>query len=408
MGSRGDVQPYVALGKGLAADGHSVRIVTFDPFRDLVEAHGLGFRPIPDPLAAWEGSLEWKRYQSPRGGAWSKLRTLRKLFQDARPHLTRNFDACVEGCRGSDVILSSFTGLPGPYVAEVLGASHFWALLQPCTPTREHPYFLSPWQASRNSLYNLATHQIAGAAFQWLFHPVVQSWHRGVAVAMPGKQGPSLYGFSPVLIHRPKDWGAGVHITGGWDLDTSTCWTPPERLVRRLAGWEEPVCLCHYGITGWRSPETGLDVLVDALRLSGRCGIIVSRLVKNVIEELSDSCLLIDAAPFEWLFPRVCLILHHGGAGTTATALRAGRPCIVLPSFFDQFFWATALNRLGVAPEPVDPKRVSAETLARVIREASRRTDYAANAKSCGDLMAREDGVSAAVDVLRRYLAESQ
>lgn len=408
MGSRGDVQPYVALGKGLAADGHAVRIATLAPFRGLIETHGLAFRSISDPLAALEDSVEWKKYQSPEIGLWSKLRILRKLLHDAQPDLTRNFESCIEACRGSDVVLSSFTGFPGPYVAGILGASHVWALLQPCTPTRETPHFFSPWQSSRNGLFNLASHRAVNAGFRWLFRPVIRGWHRAARVAVPGKQGPSLYGFSPVLFPRPKDWSADAYITGDWDLDTTAGWTPPEPLLRHLAAWNEPVCLCHHAITGWRSPEAGLDLLVEALRLSGRCGVIISRLAKNGVEELSDSCLLIDGAPFEWLFRRVCLVLHHGGAGTTSTALRAGRPCVVLPSFFDQLFWATALKRLGVAPEPLDPKRVSAATLARAIREASLRTDYAAKAKACGDVMAREDGVGAAVDVLRGYLAKSQ
>jgi sterol 3beta-glucosyltransferase len=414
MGSRGDVQPYVAIGRGLALEGYSVRIATLEPFRDFVQTHGLEFWPIPDPLAALEGSPEWRRWQSSEGALWDKLRSLRDILRQAKPALSRNMDACLEACRGSRVILSSFTGFPGPPVAALLGIPHIWALLQPCTPTRDRPSFLSPWQNFNSRLFNLASHRVAGAGFRWLFAPAIRDWqsHRTgrrstVKVDIPGEKGPVIYGFSPILFPRPKDWGPDVHITGDWRFDAASSWTPPAQLADFIAAQEKPVCMCHSAITGWRSVPEALDLLREAARTSGFPTIIVSRLAGTSIERLSDSCIVVDAVPFEWLLPRVRLMVHHGGAGTSAVVLRAGRPSIVLPSCFDQQFWAHALGRLGAATRPLDPHRVTATALSGAICEAISDRRYATNAERCRDEMRNEDGVRCAVEVLRRHLGSA-
>jgi len=412
MGSQGDVRPYVAIGRGLALEGYSVRIATLEPFRDLVQTHGLEFWSIPDPLAALEASPEWRRWQSSEGALWDKLRSLRNILRQAKPALIGNLDACLEACRGSRAILSSFTGFPGPPVAALLGIPHIWALLQPCTPTRDRPSFLSPWQNFNSRLFNLASHRVADAGFRWLFAPAIRDWQSertarrsAVRVDIPGKRGPVIYGFSPVLFPRPKDWGPDVHITGDWRLDAACSWTPPAQLAGFLAAHENPVGMCHGAITGWRSVPEALDLLREAARTSGFPAIIVSRLAGTGVERLSDSCIVVDAVPFEWLLPRVRLMVHHGGAGTSAVVLRAGRPSIVLPSCFDQQFWAHALGRLGAATRPLDPHRVTARDLSGAIREAISDRRYATNAERCRDEMRNEDGVGCAVEVLRRHLA---
>lgn len=403
LGSRGDVQPYVALGRGLAQEGYAVRIVTLEPFCDFVESHGLQFKPIPDPLTSVEDSASWKEWQSSDCTLWRKLRTLHGLLQEARPALIRTFDACLEACRGSHAVLSAFTGFPGPRVAADLGVPHVWALLQPSTPTREFATILSPRLDFKLGLLNLASHRVADAGFRWMFSGALREWADETDVHMPGSSGTVVYGFSPVLIPRPSDWGSDVHISGYWRLDAAAVWTPPEQLSRFYDRNDHPVCLCH-GVIDWRSSREALDMMVEAVHASGHPGVIVSEALDAQVESVSDSCIIIEPAPFEWLFPRACLVVHHGGAGTTATALRAGRPSLVLPSCFDQAFWAYACRRLGVAPRPLAPHRVTVRTLADSIRETLSSGRYVANAKRYGEIIRKEDGVRCAVEILGRHL----
>jgi sterol 3beta-glucosyltransferase len=414
MGSRGDVQPYVAIGRGLGAAGYAVRIATLKPFRDFIRSYGLDFCAIPDPLASPEQSDEWKKWQSSDAAFWDKLRALRAILRQARPALVRNLDACVEACRGSHLILSSFTGFPGAPVAKLLGIPHVWALLQPCTLTSHHPTFLSPWQRFDSRLFNLGSHYVADVGFRWLFGPAIRAWHRerlpgrGTAdVSIAGKRGPVLYGFSPHLVSRPADWGPDIHITGDWRLDTANSWIPPDQLVDFLAAHQSTVCICHTAITGWPCTHEALDLLLEAVQASGYPAVILSRLSKNPVETISDSCLLADEVPLEWLLPRVRLIVHHGGAGTSSLALRAGRPSIVMPSCFDQHFWAHCLVRLGAASHSLAPHRVTANVLAAAIREAIANEQYAASAECYAEKVRDEDGVRSAVEMLESYVSKS-
>lgn len=412
MGSRGDVQPYVALGRGLAAAGYAVRIATLDPFRDFVRCNGLEFRAVPDPLASLEQSDEWKKWQSSAAAFRDKLLALWVVVRKARLALVQNLHACLDVCRGSDFILSSFTGFPGAPVAELLGVPHVWALLQPCTATMYRPTFLCPWRRFNSRLFNLASYYAADAGFGCLFEPAIDSWRReylpgrtATGVSIPGKRGLVIYGFSAHLVPHPADWRRDIYITGDWRLDSADSWRPPDQLANFVAAHQNVVCIYHTGITGWRSPDEGMDLLLKAVEASGYPAVILSQLSKGPVETISDSCLLAANVPLDWLLPRVRLMLHHGGAGTSSQTLRAGRPSIVMPSFFDQQFWAHCLVSLGAASRSLAPHRATATVLSTAIREAVVDERYFNNAQRCAEKMRDEDGVRSAVELLEGYFS---
>jgi UDP:flavonoid glycosyltransferase YjiC (YdhE family) len=387
----------------LQLQGCAVRLVTLAPFRELVTGLGLGFSPVNDPLTALKSSGYWHSWQSSTTALPRKLWALRQLLRLCDEPFMHMLDECLEGCSGSDVVLSAITGFGGPHIARKLGAPFCWAYLQPETPTRCFPHYLSPWSRSFWGSLNRATYSAAQWGFEMLFGSAISRW-RGKNLRLPRSSGDEamlvLYGFSNFVIPRPPDWDERTHVTGYWFLNPPAPWSPPPELQNFLAEGPVPFAVCLASIKGW--PDA-VDVVIRATRKTGQRAVILGGQAARQ-DRPCNHAMLIDFAPYEWLFPRVTAVLHHGGAGTAAAALRAGRPSIVAPSFFDQSFWANRMHRLGVAAAPLPPHRLSVENLAAALALLVDHPEYARHAARLGEKISAEDGAASAAGILLRHL----
>jgi sterol 3beta-glucosyltransferase len=247
VGSRGDVQPYLALGRGLQAAGHQVRLATHPPFEREIRSHGLAFAPItgnPRELL-----------HSPEGLAWleagrNPLRGTRRLLALARPHLTRMLADAVSAGHDAEAIIYAPLGLAGAHIAEATGVPAVLASLVPLTPTRSFPAAGAPtWPLG--GAYNHLTH-LAAEQLSWQpFRRLINQWRRqslglgpaplrGLVADQRRRQAPVLYGYSPSVLSKPPDWGAHLHVTGYWFGDPQPDWQPPAALAGFLAGGPPP------------------------------------------------------------------------------------------------------------------------------------------------------------------------
>ncbi|MDZ5649878.1 efflux RND transporter periplasmic adaptor subunit [Nitrospirillum sp. BR 11828] len=211
-----------------------------------------------------------------------------------------------------------------------------------------------------------------------------------------------LYGFSAHVVPKPKSWSEGEVVTGYWHHDEADTWTPPQDLERFLADGPRPIYI-GFGSMLSHDAETFTRTVMRALALSGQRAV-VARGWGGLAPppELDDRVMVIDHAPHDWLFPRVALAVHHGGAGTTAAALRAGIPSVVVPFFGDQPFWGWRLNQLGVAPPALPRGRLTAEALSAAIAAAGGDT-MRQRAEALGRQLRAEDGVGRAIETLNRW-----
>ena len=332
-----------------------MRLVTFAPFGEFVTGQGLDFVPVSDPMAAVKSSDDWQRWQSSDTNLPRKLWALRRLLQQCQRPFTQMLDECFEACRDCDAIVSATSGFAGPHIAEKLGLPFCWAFLQPETPTRIFPHYMSPWSRSLGRFANYASYAVASGCFQVLFGNTIARWRDknlrlqpNRASVIPGSNSsPVLYGFSRHVVAKPPDWDERKHVTGYWFLNSDASWSPSRELSSFLADGPPPIAVCHNAIKG--GPDF-LEVVTDATHQSGQRAVILTGGKAEQPGRDSNQVITVDYAPHEWLFPRAAAVIHHGGAGTTAAALRAGRPSIMVPSFFDQSFWANAAYRLGVSP----------------------------------------------------------
>ena len=206
-----------------------------------------------------------------------------------------------------------------------------------------------------------------------------------------------LYGVSPSLVAQPADWPPGARICGHW-LAPATEWSPPRALGEFLAAGEPPIYL-GFGSMGALG---GAPLMREALRaLRGRRALFYPGWGGVAAGDLPANVHLLAEAPHSWLFPRVALAIHHGGAGTAHAAARAGVPSVVVPFAGDQAFWANRLQKAGVAPAPVPAKGLSAGALARAIDEAGR-DGPRANASALAVSVGGEDGLKTAVAAIEQ------
>jgi sterol 3beta-glucosyltransferase len=403
-GSRGDVQPYVALGVGLQGDGHTVRVAAPRPFEALITERGLEYAPLAgDPARLVRGLVD-------RAGH-NLARIVRVMGEYTIPLALEVLADTQRACRGTDAVVHSFLmTLAGHQIAQAMGVPDFSALLYPIfARTSAFPNPMFP-RLPLGGAYNRLTHDFFTRSF-WQFSRLAYGWlrrGRPDLLPLPGwpfaatnpHPPPILYGFSPHVIAPPLDWGEHVHVTGYWFLGAAPGWQPPPDLLAFLEDGPPPVCV-GFGSTIAEEMERLAAIALKALARTGQRGVLLTGWAGE-IGGGGDDVFVIDAVPHEWLFPRAAAIVHHGGAGTTAAGLRAGVPAVVVPFGSDQPYWGRRVHALGAGPEPIPRRRLTVERLAEAIRIATGDAAMRRRAAELGQQIRAEDGVGRAVAIIGR------
>lgn len=401
--TRGGAQPYLALALGLMRAGHAVRVIAPQNFASFFQLRGVDFASIPgDVQAVLEDPTNAGVAEK---GFIASHRFMIRLMSESIAGWTK---ACLEHCADVDAMVAGFGGmLVAEGVAEKLGVPFVQAHLQPLTPTAEFPGLLS-----FPGLPNRWSHALTRQLFWLPLRAAVNRSRREVLGLRPlpitghiGRAGPQnrpiLYAFSPSLIPRPADWAPSIHVTGYWFLDAQREWTPPPALVDFLAAGPAPIAV-GFGSMSSRDAQATTELIVEALERSNQRAVLIAGWGGMKSSAASGRAFVIDSAPHDWLFPRMTLAVHHGGAGTTGAALRAGVPSIIVPFAADQPFWGSVIARRGLGPRPIPRARLTparlAEAITQVVGDAAMRRAAAA----MGERVRAEDGVGRAVEILSK------
>jgi UDP:flavonoid glycosyltransferase YjiC (YdhE family) len=265
---------------------------------------------------------------------------------------------------------------------------------------------------------NLLSHVLVGQLYWQTTRRTVRRWRRDILRLPPGsiwghygqmdrERVPFLYGYSSAVVPKPRDWGPWHHVTGYWFLNPLSDWQPPAPLVNFLESGPPPVCVSFGSMTS-RDPRATSRLVIAALRRAGQRGICLNGWGALDADEAADDVLTCGWLPIDWLFPRVAAVVHHGGAGTTASGLRAGAPSVITPAFGQQYFWSERVAALGVGPRSVDQSQLTAEQLAAAIRLAVSDETMKVRADNLGRRIQAENGVRQAVAVIDRYLGRTR
>jgi len=209
-------------------------------------------------------------------------------------------------------------------------------------------------------------------------------------------------GYSPSIVPTPPDWPDNVFVPGYWFLEESEDWSPPKDLVAFLEEKPTPISI-GFGSMPEKDAVRMTHLIVEAVRLSGQRCVLLSGWAGLGQEQLPDTVYRVESIPHTWLFQRVAAVVHHGGAGTTASGLRAGKPLIITPYTTDQFFWASRISALGVGPRSVPYHSLTADVLAAMIRQVVTDQEMRRKAAAIGQCIQAEEGVGNALEVIERY-----
>lgn len=411
LGSRGDVQPLLALAVGLQKTGrHKIRFAAPDNFEPLVREYQLDFFPLGidtrnlmgagGPTTGLESGFDFLLWV---------LRALRAI----KPLLALLMERTWLSCKDAESIVYSYIGIGAYHVAEKAGIPCTMATSLPgLAPTRAYPNpdgVFPPLPLGGG--YNRFTYFLSRQILQALTGSYLNRWRRETLQLPPipfgtcpyrqlhGRPVPVLGGYSPLVVPKPSDWGEHIHVTGYWFLDPAPDWQPPAPLVEFLERGQPPVYV-GFGSMANHSPRQTTRLVCDALERSGQRGVLATGWGGLEKAALSENLYALEDVHHAWLFPRLSAVVHHGGSGTTGAGLRAGVPCVLVPHIGDQPFWAQRVAELGVGTQPVPRRQLTALRLAEAITSAVADPGIRTRAQSLGERVRAEDGVEKAVEIL--------
>lgn len=406
LGTRGDVQPYLALAIGLVQRGHIVQLAAPVQFESMINARHIEFAPLPGEFLALLDLSEGKAAIAGSSGFGAGF----KLLTVVRPLMRRLFDESWHAAMSfaPDVIIWHPKSISGPHIAEALGCPSILASPLPgFTPTGAFPSPLLPFRSL--GPLNRLSHWPAINAAEMVFGRTIQTWRQsslGLRRGTAPRPAGTLYAYSRHVLTVPADWKADVLVSGYWFLDDDG-WQPDARLTEFLGAGEQPVYI-GFGSMPGLDPESLTQLAIEALHRTDKRGILATGGGALAASESDPPpfVFVTDSVPHDKVFPLVRSTFHHGGAGTTAAALRAGKPTAVCPFFGDQPFWGRRVAELGVGPQPLDRKALSVENLASAIEEMEQ-PNIRANCQALGKAISTEDGIGKALRFIEQIVARS-
>ncbi|MDH4045375.1 MAG: glycosyltransferase [Gemmatimonadota bacterium] len=352
IGSRGDVQPMLALGCGLAERGHDVTIAAPENFEGWVRPHGLAFAPVGTDMEA-----DLRRYGD-------RVQTTRHQMRILRTEIVpQQFAAMPDICAGADLIVGAGLQAAGPSVAEYLGVPYAFVAYAPVVlRSVHHAPPVVRWQRLPRAANRLCWRGFARMLRLVLEGPVTRGRQRlGLApvsdISSYLTAHPIVLAADVPLTGTVPDLAPNVHCVAALRLEDGSALPPA--VVEFLDRGDPPV-LVGFGSMYLSRMRELVGVFADAAARVGVRLLIQSGWTGVAARDvaLPAHCLLTGALPHDQLLPRVRAVVHHGGAGTTTSAVRAGRPHLVVPLLLDQFYWAGRVRALGLGPEPMAVRRI--------------------------------------------------
>ena len=420
IGSRGDLEPYLALLEELQQRGHDVHLIGSPNFQAIAAESGIRFTALPGDFRVLMGSPTGLELMAGKAVHLIDNQLLNQFLNIGR-----------EAIQGCDLLLAPPLALWAYHLAEAEGCR--FAVVSPIPVVRTKAFPFLQWPGDPNP-----DKHPAGLRRRWrgqlhrLSYEAVRllGWRREAAViqefrrrqglpSLPWRgvqarkktpvqlQTPAeLHLFSQHVLKRPQDWPTSAKVTGFCFSSQAKAETyqPPRDLQQFLDDGPAPF-YAGFGSMIPRNPHELASIVIEAaLRTNQR--LILNPGWGRILPKtaLPPSVFVVEECPHAWLFPKVRGAVHHGGAGTTASTLRSGLPSTVVAFFADQPAWGHTLEQLGVSPATHRATTITADALSESLRAICTEPSFKQRAEALSQCIHEDDGTGKTADTLERLL----
>ncbi|RYY31318.1 MAG: glycosyltransferase [Chitinophagaceae bacterium] len=399
LGTHGDVLPFVMLGKGLKERGHEVVISTAKNFTGLVASYDLNFEPVDADFQAMVNSEDGRKMIK------NPLNARRNLRTWVYPMINNSLSTFYRLAKTADKILFHTKTLADCFADQFPGkmiAANVVPVVHP-TAAFPNPAFSG---LPIPQILNKRSFALTAIGLMVMKRPIQHFRKENQLPDNVVKQDiPAIYGISPAFLPVPDDYPSNVYYTGFWHLPSET---QVAQHVTEFINAGEPPLLITFGSLYF---ETRLNLMKAFRRVISDLRI---RLIVVRGWGLSDEhqivnhpdMIVVDSVPYDKVLPHVKAVVHHGGIGTIAACLRAGKtflPCPVLHPLGDQYFWSTVAYNQKLCLKPIPLKKMSEDRLVTEIQKLIAADELTANCKRMQQKLAAEDGIANAVKMIESF-----
>lgn len=401
LGTRGDVQPFAALGRALAAKGHEVTLSSARNFKSLVEEHQLKFHPIEADYEEIINSEEGKKILN--GNVFAINRNFKNLIY---PLIEGALNEFYRLAQASDLIIYRSKTLADVFIDQV----NCKAIKAAVIPAMEETIaFANPSMSGFKlpDFMNRWTYRINRLRYPVLNKPIKNFYLQNGLIKRRGIteiSRPSIYGLSSHFLERPADWPDNHHLTGFWFSDNHE---PVSKHTLDFIAQGEPPVLLTFGSMPAKTDVS--ELILKAVKELNQRFIIVSGWGEWKTGKLEENknIHLLTSAPYKLLLPKMKAMVHHGGIGTTAECLRAGKPMFICPVLYplgDQSFWGELAYKKGVAVESVPLSRLTPEVFIKRLKQLISDKQLHKNSQQMALKINAENGLEKAVAIIEEMM----
>lgn len=402
-GTTGDVYPLLALAEHLLRKNHQVRVCALSIYKDKISQIGADYCEVGRTFDL----AEFHQTMDTLIGMRDPMALLVLIAkEEILRHGEKRYHDCLALMEGYDLVICHSIDIPAQEAAIRNGLP--WLTVTYCPgfikTSDQAPHPLPNW----GQTFNTFAWKIVRFRLKYAIDPLFNDFIVSVGgkprltVATDEMYSPhlNLIAASPVICSS-VDLPSNHKFTGIWHL-AQPDYVPPTELTDFLKDGPAPIIVTFGSMGGSDGRET-TEILIDAIKMTDQRAIIQAGWGLLGNQDIDTDIYCTEYVPHRWLFPQARCVVHHGGAGTTASVCLAKVPSIVVPHIGDQFYWGKRIFDIGVAPRSIPRRNLTAKRLAKRIEHVLATPSMTEKAKRIGTQMESEDGLSRAVDMIESF-----